>query len=168
MRLQEKKVQEKEKLTQTMMIYGLWQNEQQMQADLMKLKTKTSKLQALKAQIDFRKKVLEQNPVNKSIFCLSRNKKKLSVDEVCSNFCKLFPPMSGYDKEGLIGKRIKHKWNVDGTEKWYFGTILDVVAATDDWHNVRYDDEQVLSLNLLLDIEKGDLEFIDTEDFSEL
>ena len=49
MHLQEKKVQEKEKLTQTMMIYGLWQNEQQMQAGLMKLKTKTGKLQALKA-----------------------------------------------------------------------------------------------------------------------
>ena len=57
---------------------------------------------------------------------------------------------------------------MDGTEKWYLGTILDVVAGTSDWYNVRYDDEeQVLSLNLLLDIEKGDLEFIDT-DFTEL
>ena len=36
------------------------------------------------------------------------------------------------------------------------------------WYNIRYDnEEQVLSLNLLLDIEKGDLEFIDT-DFTEL
>ena len=58
---------------------------------------------------------------------------------------------------------------MDGTEKWYFGTILDIVAGTSDWYNVKYDDEeQVLSLNLLLDIEKGDLEFIDTEEFSEL
>ena len=57
---------------------------------------------------------------------------------------------------------------MDGTEKWYLGTILDIVAGTDDWYNVRCDDEeQVLSLNLLLDIEKGDLEFIDT-DFTEL
>ena len=51
-----------------------------------------------------------------------------------------------------------NKWNVDGTEKWYIGTILDVVAGTSDWYNVTYD-KQVLSL-------KGDLEFIDTEDFS--
>ena len=58
---------------------------------------------------------------------------------------------------------------MDGTEKWYCGTILNIVAGTSDWYNVRYDDEeQVLSLNLLLDIEKGDLEFINTEDFSEL
>ena len=125
MHLQEKKVREKEKLTQTMMIYGLWQNEQQMQADLMKPMTKTSKLQALKPQLDFRK-ILEQNPVDKSIFLsFNKQKKKLSVDEVCTNLCKLFPPTSG-----LIGNTIKHKWNVDGTEKWYFGTILDVVAGT--------------------------------------
>ena len=164
MRLQEKRVQEKEKLTQIMMIYGLWQNEQQMQAGLMKLKTKTSKFQALKAQLDFRKKVLEQNPADKSVFCLSKNKKKLSIEEVCSNLCELFPPTPGCDKEGLIGKRIKHKWSVDGSDKWYLGTILDVVAGTSDWYNVRYDnEEEVLSLNLLLDIEKGDLEFIDTD-----
>ena len=67
-----------------------------------------------------------------------------------------------------VSLRIKHKWNVDETKKWYLGTILDVVAGTDDWYNVRYDnEEQVLSLSLLLDIEKGDLEFIDT-DFTEL
>ena len=33
-RMQEKKVREKENLTQAIMIYGLWQNEQQMRADL--------------------------------------------------------------------------------------------------------------------------------------
>ena len=63
---------------------------------------------------------------------------------------------------GLIGRRIKHRWIVDGEEQWYFGTILDVVPGTDDWYNVQYDNEdQVLSLNLLLDIEQGDLEFVD-------
>ena len=51
---------------------------------------------------------------------------------------------------------------VDGEEQWYSGTILDVVPGTDDWYNVQYDNEdQVLSLNLLLDIEQGDLEFVD-------
>ena len=42
--LQEKKVQEKEKLTQAMMIYGLWQTDKQMKEGLVKLKSKTSKL----------------------------------------------------------------------------------------------------------------------------
>ena len=97
-------------------------------------------------------------------FAFQKTKKKLSIEEVCSNLCELFPPTPGCDKEGLIGKRIKHKWSVDGSDKWYLETILDVVAGTSDWYNVRYDDEQeVLSLNLLLDIEKGDLKFIDTD-----
>ena len=44
---------------------------------------------------------------------------------------------------------------VDGEEQWYSGMILDVVPGTDDWYNVQYDNEnQVLSLNLLLDINK--------------
>ena len=98
----------------------------------------------------------------KSIFHLSKNKKKLSVEEVCSNLHKLFLPPSSEDQEGLIGRRIKHRWIVDGEEQWYFGTILDVDPGTDDWYNVQYDNEdQVLSLNLLLDIEQGDLEFVD-------
>ena len=51
---------------------------------------------------------------------------------------------------------------VDGEEQWYSGMILDVVPGTDDWYNVQYDKEnQVLSLNLLLDIKQGDLEFVD-------
>lgn len=36
---------------------------------------------------------------------------------------------------------------------------LDVVPGTDDWYNVQYDNEdQVLSLNLLFDIEQ---DFVD-------
>ena len=74
-----------------MMIYGLWQTDEQAKEALAKLKSKTSKLQALKAQLYFRKKVLGQVHADKSIFCLSKNRKKLSVGEVCSNLCKLFP-----------------------------------------------------------------------------
>ena len=88
-----------------------------MKAGLMKLATKTSELQSLKCQLEFRKKVLEEDYGDKSVFYLSRNRRKLSVDEVCSNHCKLYPPVSAAacDKEGVVGKRIKHKWNIDGT-----------------------------------------------------
>jgi len=144
------------------MNFGLWQTEQYVKDGLAKLKSKSSKLQALKVQLDFRHKVLEQCPADKNIFHLSKNKRKLSVEEVCSNLFKLFLPSSTEDQEGLIGRRIKHKWIVDGSEQWYSGTILDVVPGTDDWYNVQYDNEdQALSLNLLLDIEQGDLEFVD-------
>ena len=82
----------------------------------------------------------------------------MSVEEVYSNQHKLYSE----DQEGLISQRIKHRWRVDGEEQCYFRAILDVVPGTDDWYNIQYDNEdQVLSLNLLLDIEQGDLEFVD-------
>ena len=51
----------------------------------------------------------------------SKNKRKLSVDEVCSNFCELLLPATNMssDPEGLIGRRIRHRWNVEGSEHWY-------------------------------------------------
>ena len=52
------------------MKFGLWQNEQHVVDGLAKLKSKTSKLHALKVQLDFRQKVLEQCSADKSIFHL--------------------------------------------------------------------------------------------------
>ena len=162
-RLQEKKVMEKEHLTQSMMVYGLWQTKEQITQGIAKCKSNTSKLKALKAQLDFRKKVLEQEYNDRYVFCLSKNKRKLSVNEVCSNLEKLLCSCLRYrDLEGLVGKRIKHKWKDEDDEKWYYGTILDLVPGTKDWYNIKYDgEEEVLSLNILMDIEKGDLEFLD-------
>ena len=88
-RLREKKVMEKEHLTQAMMVYGLWQTKEQIARGIAKCKSNTSKFKALKAQLDFRKKVLEQEYNDQYVFCLSKNKRKLSVDEVCSNLEKL-------------------------------------------------------------------------------
>ena len=85
--------------------------------------------------------------------------KENSVDEVCNNLEKLLCSCSSYrDLEELAGKRIKHKWKDEDDEKWYYGTILDLVPGTKDWYNIKYDgEEEVLSLNILMDIEKGDL-----------
>ena len=38
------------------------------------------------------------------------------------------------------------------------GGILDLVSGTKDWYNIKYED--VLSLNILLEIERGDLKFV--------
>ena len=78
--------------------------------------------------------------------------------EVYSNLHKRYSE----DQEGLISQRIKHRWIVDRKEQCYFRAILDVVPCTDDWYNIQYDNkDQVLSLNSLLDIEQGNLEFVD-------
>ena len=86
------------------------------------------------------------------------------MQEVSSNLCKLFsaPELSLCAHESLVGKRIRHRWcNADGTEQWYLGRVLSLVPGTDDWFNVEYDNEsQILSLNLMEDIERGDLEFV--------
>ena len=85
-KLQEKKFREKEQLTEEIMVYGLWQNESQVTSALEKMRSNTQKLKALKCQLDFRKKVLEQSGP-RELFFMSKNKKKLTVDEfIVTNF----------------------------------------------------------------------------------
>ena len=45
---------------------------------------------------------------------------------------------------------------IDGKEKWYKSQVLNLVPGTTDWCNVKYDEDEILSLNLLVDIDKGD------------
>ena len=167
-RLQAKKLKEKEDLVQMIIRYGLWQSKHQIQEELLKLKTKKEKVTALKVQLDFRKKVLEQKHADKTLFFITKNKRQLTVEEITVNLCQLLgstPVASGslaVNCESLIGKIIFHRWqDVDGKEKWYKGQVLGLVPGTTDWYNVKYDGEyEILSLNLLVDIDKGDLEIL--------
>ena len=81
-RLQEKKVRKKENLTQAMMAYGLWQTKEQIAQGIAKCKSNTSKLKVLKAQLDFRKKVLEQEYNDRYVFCLSKTKENFRLMKV--------------------------------------------------------------------------------------
>ena len=105
---------------------------------------------------------------------MSKNRRKLTVDEVIGNLLSLIspshrPPVTCSPspfvaaQESLVGRRICHKWREsDGSESLYYGKILSIVPGTTDWFNVIYDSEDtVLSLNLLTDIEKGDLDIVD-------
>ena len=102
---------------------------------------------------------------------MSKNKKNLTVDEVVNNLLTLISPLPRLNpstpfvatQESLIGKRICHKWKQpDGTERFYYGQVLSLVPGTTDRFNVTCDGEDtILSLNLFLDIEKGDLNFIE-------
>ena len=50
---------------------------------------------------------------------------------------------------------------MDGKEKRYKGQVLGLVPGTSDWYNAQYDGEnEILSLNLLVDVDKGDLEIL--------
>ena len=134
------------------------------------LKSKTEKLKALKAQLNFRKKVLQQLPTSKELYFTTRNGKQLEIEEIKSNLTLLLQqscevPASSpasVNRETLVGKKIRHRWcDPDGTEQWYSGRILSVVPGTTEWFNVTYDgEEEVLSLNLYADIENGDLDIL--------
>ena len=147
-KLREKKFREKEKLTEEIMVYGLWQNESQVTSGLDKLSSTSEKLKALKCQLDFRKKVLEQAGP-KEVFFMTKNRKKLTVDEVASNLSALFSPAHRpvvssspfiATQESLVGRRICHRWREsDGAEHLYYGKILSIVPGTTDWFNVIYD-----------------------------
>ena len=64
--------------------------------------------------------------------------------------------------QSLIGREIYHKWkDEDEEERWYKGRVLSLVPGTTEWYSVKYDGQyDILTLNLLLDIEKGDLDVI--------
>ena len=107
--LQQKAVRKKERLTANIMTYGLWQCEHDA-----KLKTKTEKLQALKAHLEFRKKMLEQTSFDKTY---SNSPSGYQYKRLV---CKLFstPELSSSTHESLVGRRIRHCWcNADGTEQ---------------------------------------------------
>ena len=47
------------------------------------------KVKALKAQLDFRKKVLEQTHTEKDVLFITKQSKQLLVEVICENLCKL-------------------------------------------------------------------------------
>jgi E1A/CREB-binding protein len=88
---QENSLRQKEHLTQDIVQCGLWQSPDEIFHGLAKHKTKIAKVKALKAQINFRRKVLEQTHSDKDLFVFSKNRKPLSIEELISNLQKLLP-----------------------------------------------------------------------------
>ncbi|WAR18650.1 hypothetical protein MAR_000488 [Mya arenaria] len=59
--------------TQKMIYYGLWQTEDEVDSALKEISTKKETMEALKAQLNFRKHVLKQDPKNKeNLYLLSK------------------------------------------------------------------------------------------------
>ena len=107
-----KLLHDKEKLTEEIMVFGLWQSEDQIRECLASIKSTSEKLRALKLQLDFRKKVLGQRGP-KEVFYMSRQKRNFTVEEVIQNLLTLlqgvtctssFPPVSPYlaSQESLV------------------------------------------------------------------
>ena len=134
-------MKEKGTLTNELILYGPWQCESDISQGLAKLQGKSSKLKALKVQLAFCKKVLEQKHEDKAVFFFSKNKRQLTVKEVSQNPFKLItqpmtPSPAQQANEMLIGKTIRHCWkDFDGSEQRYVGRVLSLDPGTDNWFN---------------------------------
>ena len=174
-RRRRKVYEKKEKLTNSVMSDGLWQTREQVEVGLMSYRSKAAKLKALKYQLDFRCIVLQQVYSDKSVFQAQIKGRKFTIEEMKENLCKLLkqsgvssaPSLTGHQSVpssvDLVGKRVRHKWLLDGEEVFYFGTVLGLVPGMSTWYNVKYDGEDdIISLNLHEDLKTGDLVIIDS------
>lgn len=168
----DKELKEKEELTLKIQQYGLWTSTRDVTEGLREIKSKKAKLDALKSQITFRRKVLDQTCAEKEVFQFSSNHQAFSIEKLTENLLKLFPtsgetsnaPISDLssetlrkDPELLIYRRIKHLFDCDDNEVWYEGTVLGYNDETEEY-TIAYDKEDsVYEFNLLEDLDCGDL-----------
>ena len=65
--------------------------------------------------------------------------------------------------ELLVGKRVVHYFEEDGTRQGYSGLVTGLVPGTITWFNISYDDEgedEIYTFELLDDYREGDLEIL--------
>nr|XP_054765133.1 uncharacterized protein LOC129271907 [Lytechinus pictus] len=174
----EKQVREKELMTQDIIFYGLWQSRDQVEQSMLSIKSKSERLDALKAQLRFRQHILSQeaSPVlyrfSESTAETSK-RRNLTCEELKENLISLITKASTLSTEKndkasqfLVGKRVKHyfKREGEGEESCRYaveGKVISTVPGYPDWFNIKYaDDEAIYSYKLLEDLEGGDLEII--------
>ena len=172
---QQKCFREKERLTNDIRVYGLWQSPSQVDEKLSTFSSTSGKMNALKAQLNFRRTVLGQ-PGEKKLFQMSSAQDgKFKVEKVAQNLKKLItdscslPPVGEDSESVLVGKRIRHRFeirqNQDNMLKWFTGTVINQVPGFNEWFHVVYDGEdEVCTFRLREDLEAGDLELL-TEQF---
>ena len=138
--LKQAKIERQEQYTKDILFHGLWQSELEIKKIMLKsYERKGDKIEAQKAQLKFRKDVLQQIPDNKTVFNFSKSeegktlRKSLNVDELKENLKKLVKQAVVKDSESdierhiLVGKRVKHRFSTDEGDKWYTGKVISQV-----------------------------------------
>jgi hypothetical protein len=138
----------KEKLTIDIQIHGLWQSKESVLNHLHTYSTESKKIEALKIQLNFRKKVLIQESVCKDSYKFSSKQSgKFSSEKLAHHLLELIENViSVPDKEGsLAGKRIRHRFNVEnGKQELWEGLVCGIVTGFPDWCNIKYDGENTI------------------------
>lgn len=94
---------------------------------------KTEKLKAVKAQLTFRKRVLQQTTQDKSLFAFSAGSKAKTIEQLITNLTVLISEArKGSTAEKklnkkllLVNRHIKDRFN----DAWYYGHIPSVVPG---------------------------------------
>jgi hypothetical protein len=142
--LERKRLQKQENSTKEIIHHGLWQSENEVDNMIESYENATLKIEALKAQLKFRKEVLLQVPTEKKVFNVTKSfdgkRKSLSVDELKTNLKALITHaivkdvQSNTEKHMLVGKRVRHRYkevqNGETTYTWYTGNIISQVHVT--------------------------------------
>ena len=152
----------KEHLTNNIIKYGLWQTHETMQDYLHNvLETKSEKLEAIKSQFRFRKQI----PSDKKLYNFSDKQTGIySIDKLKKNLATLINEAKEKQTDHdhiIVGKRVKHKFKVDGEEKWFPGIVISTVPGFNLWYNIKYDeDASIYTYRLEEDYAAGNLELI--------
>ena len=164
--LQKKKareLKEKEDLTIKVQQIGLWTSIAEVHENLLLLSTKKAKFDALKLQISFRKKVLNQTYHDKTVLQFSCNHQVFSIHQLTQNLFTLLSTTSilcqdgldldqiRSDPELLMYRRIEHLFFYDGQNTWYSVILCKYFKVVYDTEN------EIYSFLLLEDLEKGEL-----------
>lgn len=169
--------QENDKLTQEVHSIGLWMNTRDIERGLQNISKKTEKLRLIKTQLKFRQKVLKQSHPDNSIFSFSYKGKAHSLEKLKDNLCKLVDGVEVHNDstvqdhevlslnfedvhlqpELLIGRRIKHRFQVKEKLVWFEGVVQQLNFVTNEFE-VAYEGEEESSwFHLLDDLRNGDL-----------
>lgn len=157
-RKKEKEIRLKESLTKKIQAFGLWTNASEIEDGLQQLKTVKAKCEALKLQLNFRKKVLEQSHSDNTVFFFSHSGKQHSIAQLTTNLLRLLPmeqqtlPAEQFvtNPELLVNKRIEHLFDTEQGLQWYKGTVIGYLKDTNEYR-VLYDSEESEYLFPLLD-----------------
>ena len=165
-------LKEKEKYTREMTEYGLWQTTEEIKAQILRMSTKKRQITALKAQLRFRKHVLQQQHADSSIYQFSdKASGNYSVQRLQENLSRLVLAAQQLSEcsldqvqvqDFLTHKRVSHCFSEEGKDVHYTGTVVSQVPGFSTWYNIVYDNEPdiVYTYQLLEDYNNGDLTII--------
>ena len=161
-----KQMENKEMMTADIVYYGLWQSAEQVKVSIGQIKSKTEKMDGLKAQLRFRQHILQQEADAKLYRHSEKDgdgRRNLTVEEMTSNLLSLIHHSTRQPGPShtpfLIGKRVRHLFGEGEARQPNEGKIISTVPGYPIWFNIKYSNDEAI-YTLLEDMEQGDLEII--------